>query len=59
MDFSAPHMSFVISSYVITIIVLGGMALWVFGRARSVAKRLRQLDDEGAERRRKSGQPQS
>ncbi len=59
MDFSAPHMSFVISSYVITFIVLGGLGLWVFGRAHSVAKRLRQLDDEGAERRRKSGQSQS
>ncbi len=52
-------MSFVISSYVITLIVLGGLVLWVFGRARSVAKRLRKLDDEGAGRRRKSGQPQS
>ncbi len=59
MDFSAPHMSFVISSYAITIVVLGGLALWVIGRARSVAKRLRQLDEQGAERRRKSGQPQS
>jgi|GEM_PF-2279079 len=59
MDFSAPHVSFVISSYVITFIVLGGLAMWVFARARFVAKRLRQLDDEGAERRRKSGQSQS
>jgi len=59
MDFSAPHMSFVISSYVITFIVLGGLALWIFARARSVAKRLRQLDDEGAQRRRNSGQSQS
>lgn len=59
MDFSAPHMSFVISSYAITFVVLGGLALWVLGRARSVAERLRQLDSEGAERRRKSGQTQS
>jgi heme exporter protein CcmD len=57
MDFSAPHMSFVISSYAVTIVVLGALALWIFSRARSVTRRLRQLDDEGAERRRKSGQP--
>ncbi|MGI9514539.1 MAG: heme exporter protein CcmD [Anderseniella sp.] len=56
MDFSAPHMSFVISSYAVTIVVLGALALWIFSRARSVTRRLRQLDDEGAERRRKSGQ---
>ncbi|MEM9472744.1 MAG: heme exporter protein CcmD [Pseudomonadota bacterium] len=56
MDFSAPHMSFVISSYAVTIVVLGALALWIFARARSVAKRLRQLDDEGADRRRRSGQ---
>ena len=57
MDFSAPHMSFVISSYAVTIVVLGALALWIFSRARSVARRLKQLEDEGAARRRKSGQP--
>lgn len=57
MDFSAPHMSFVISSYAVTIVVLGALALWIFSRARSVTRRLKQLDDEGADRRRKSGQP--
>lgn len=55
MDFSAPHMGFVISSYAITFVVLGMLALWIFARARSVARRLRQLEDEGAERRRKTG----
>lgn len=59
MDFSAPHMGFVISSYAVTIVVLGGLALWIFGRARFVARRLKQLDDEGADRRRKSEQIQS
>ncbi len=59
MDFSAPHMGFVISSYAVTIVVLGGLALWIFGRARFVARRLKQLDDEGADRRRKSEQTQS
>ena len=34
MDFSAPHMGFVISSYVITFVVLGVLALWIFARAR-------------------------
>ncbi len=57
MDFSAPHMSFVISSYAVTVVVLGALALWIFSRARSVTRRLKQLDDEGAERRRRSGQP--
>lgn len=59
MDFSAPHMGFVISSYAVTFVVLGALALWVFSRARSVTRRLKQLDDEGAERRRKSGQPET
>jgi heme exporter protein CcmD len=58
MDFSAPHMGFVISSYAVTFVVLGALALWVFSRARSVTRRLKQLDDEGAQRRRKSGQPE-
>ncbi|WP_337659971.1 heme exporter protein CcmD [Anderseniella sp. Alg231-50] len=56
MDFSAPHMGFVISSYAVTIVVLGALALWIFSRARSVTRRLQQLEDEGADRRRKSGQ---
>ena len=55
MDFSAPHIGFVISSYAITFVVLGVLALWIFARARSVARRLRQLEDEGVERRRKTG----
>ncbi|MEO9873943.1 MAG: heme exporter protein CcmD [Anderseniella sp.] len=59
MDFSAPHMDFVISSYAITIVVLGALALWIFSRARSVTRRLKQLDDEGAGRRRTSGQTET
>ncbi|MEM7636145.1 MAG: heme exporter protein CcmD [Pseudomonadota bacterium] len=59
MDFSAPHMSFVISSYAVTFVVLGALAVWILARARSVTRRLQQLDDEGAERRRKSGHPQA
>ena len=58
MDLSAPHIGFVISSYAVTFVVLGALAMWVFSRARSVTRRLKQLDDEGAERRRKSGQPE-
>lgn len=58
MDFSAPHMGFVISSYAITFLVLGALALCIFARERSVARRLKQLDDEGAKRRRTSGQPE-
>lgn len=56
MDFSAPHMGFVISSYAITFAVLGALAWWIFARARRVTRRLKQLDDEGAQRRRTSGQ---
>ncbi len=56
MDFSAPHMGFVISSYAVTLVALCGLAVWIFARARSVARRLRQLEDEGAERRRNTGQ---
>jgi len=59
MDFSAPHMGFVISSYAITFFVLGALALWIFARARSVTRRLKQLDDEGARRRRTSGQTET
>ncbi len=55
MDFSAPHMGFVISSYAVTLVVLGGLVWWIFARAQSVARRLRQLDEDGAERRRKTG----
>ena len=58
MDFSAPHMGFVISSYAITFVVLGALAFWIFSSARSVTRRLKQLEDEGAQRRRKSGQPE-
>jgi heme exporter protein CcmD len=51
-------MGFVISSYAVTFVVLGALALWIFARARSVTRRLKQLDAEGAERRRNSGQPE-
>jgi heme exporter protein CcmD len=54
MDFSAPHLAFVLWSYAITFVVLGGLALWIFSRNRSIAKRLEQLEAEGADRRRKS-----
>lgn len=56
MDFSAPHISFVIASYAVTFAVLGGLMIWTFVRARAVANRLDILERDGLVRR-KPGEP--
>jgi len=56
MDFSAPHISFVIASYAVTFAVLGGVMAWTFVRARAVSRRLDTLERDGLVRR-KPGEP--
>jgi len=51
MDFSADHIGFVAASYAITVAVLGGLLVWTFVRARTVASRLDVLEREGVVRR--------
>lgn len=53
-DFTAKHMGFVAASYAITVVVLGVLVVWIILRNRTVAKRLDQLDAQGAQRRPKS-----
>lgn len=52
MNFSADHISFVLASYVLTFIVLGGLLVWTFLRARAVSRRLSVIDRDGPHRRR-------
>lgn len=56
MDFSAPHVGFVIACYAITFAVLGVLLIWTFVRASAVSNRLETLQREGAVRR-KPGEP--
>ena len=42
MDFSAPHVSFVILSYAISGICVIGLFLWVILRDRALAEKLKQ-----------------
>jgi len=53
MEFSNPHVGFVIASYAITAVVLTGLIGWVIGRGRSIDRRLARLEAEGAPRRRR------
>jgi heme exporter protein D len=58
MDFSNPHISFVVASYAITAVVLAGLIGWVIARGRSLDRRLARLEAEGAPRRRRAeGEP--
>jgi heme exporter protein D len=58
MDFANPHVGFVVASYAITFVVLGGLIGWVIARGRSLDRRLARLEAEGAPRRRRAeGQP--
>lgn len=50
-DFSAPHIGFVIACYAITLVVLAGLALWIFARSRAITNRLEQLQRDGTGRR--------
>ncbi len=52
MDFSADHIGFVLASYVLTFVVLGGVLAWTFLRARAVSQRLSVIDRDGSHRRR-------
>jgi heme exporter protein D len=57
-DFSNPHVGFVVASYAITAIVLAGLVGWVIGRGRNLDRRLARLEAEGAPRRRRAeGEP--
>ncbi len=53
-DFSAPHVAFVLWSYALSGVVLGGLLFWVITRNRAIARRLDQLDAESTVRRRKT-----
>jgi heme exporter protein D len=58
MDFSNPHIGFVVASYAITAVVLAGLIGWVIARGRSLDRRLAHLESEGAPRRRRAeGEP--
>jgi hypothetical protein len=46
MDFSAAHSGFVIVSYVFTGISLVGLCIFVLGRDRKLAKKLKSLDNK-------------
>lgn len=54
MDFTNPHVGFVVASYAITFVVLGGLIAWVLTRARRLGRRLGRLEAEGAPRRRRA-----
>jgi heme exporter protein CcmD len=55
MDFAAPHAGFVIASYALTLAVLVVMVAIYVGQARRRQKRLAELEEQGAPRRRRSG----
>jgi heme exporter protein D len=50
-DFSAPHIGFVIACYAITLVVLAGLVLWILARSRAITNRLEQLQRSGTGRR--------
>jgi heme exporter protein CcmD len=58
-DFSARHIEFVFASYAITVVVILCLAVWIFVRARRLARRLEQLEAEGAARRRPAREKRS
>ncbi len=45
-----PYLGFIAAAYAMAGFALGGLALWVFLDARSVARRLRTLEGDGARR---------
>ena len=54
-EFSNPHVGFVVASYAITAGVLAGLIGWVIARGRRLDRRLARLEAEGAPRRRRAG----
>ncbi|MET0482260.1 MAG: heme exporter protein CcmD [Aestuariivirgaceae bacterium] len=52
MDLAAPHLGFVLAAYGLTLLVLGGLVLWLRHRSRTLAAALQQLEAAGAPRRR-------
>jgi len=58
MDFSAPHVGFVLASYALAFILLGALVVSIWMRARRVRKRLQELERLGAPRRRSATEPQ-
>jgi heme exporter protein D len=52
MDLAAPHLGFVLAAYGLTLLVLGGLVLWLRHRSRTLATALQQLEAAGAPRRR-------
>jgi|SoiMetStandDraft_2_1073263.scaffolds.fasta_scaffold106935_2 heme exporter protein D len=52
MDLAAPHLGFVLAAYGLSLLVLGGLVLWLRHRSRTLAQAVQQLEAEGAPRRR-------
>ncbi|MGI9483973.1 MAG: heme exporter protein CcmD [Hyphomicrobiales bacterium] len=57
MDFSAPHSGFVVAAYLISALVLTGLALAIWWRERRANAQLKSLEERGSRRRRRSTQP--
>ncbi len=56
MSFTEPHIGFVLASYGFSTLVLGGLTIAILWQSRSVARRLKDLDNR-AVRRRKPAKP--
>ena len=52
MDLAAPHLGLVVAAYGLSLVVLGGLTLWLRHRDRDLGRRLASLEAEGAPRRR-------
>ena len=52
MDLAAPHLGFVVAAYGLSLVVLGGLTLWLRHRDRDLSQRLASLEAEVAPRRR-------
>jgi heme exporter protein CcmD len=59
MDLAAKHVGFVLASYAVAFVAIGGLIAAVWLRARRVSRRLEELERLGAPRRRRMAQTQN
>ena len=53
MDLAAKHVGFVLASYAVAFVAIGGLVIAIWLRARSIRRRLEELERLGAPRRRR------
>ncbi len=57
MDFAAKHTGFVIAAYAAAFLLVGGLVMAEWLRARAVRRRLKELEKLGAPRRKRAANP--